>query len=131
MNAHADPQVFVVDANEQFMAQGSGDGLDLLDQGPRGRTEDDLLRPAIFHHRLALDQALGFQAIQQPSQGWPFYANALRQLTLGWRVFKTGQVQQHQPAGLGQAKPGQAAVQFGTPAARHMRQLHTKTVFIG
>ncbi len=131
MNAHADPQVFIVDANEQFMAQGGSNGFDLFDQGPGGRTEDDFLRPTIFHYCLALNQTLGFQAVQQTGQGWTFHANALRQLALGWRVFETGQVQQHQPTGLGQAEPGQAAIQFGTPAARHMRQLHTKTVFIG
>ena len=73
MNANADPQVFFVNANEQLMTQGGGDGFDLFDQGPGGRTENDFLRPAIFHHRLALNQALGFQAVQQPGQGRPFY----------------------------------------------------------
>jgi len=131
MNAHADPQVFIVNANEQFMAQGSGNGFDLFDQWPGRRTEDNLLRPTVFHHRLTLDQALGFQAVQQPGQSRPFHTDALRQLTLGRRLFEAGQVQQHQPASLGKAKPGQATVQFSTPAARHMRQLHTKTVFIG
>ncbi|MNL84091.1 hypothetical protein D3C87_2119400 [compost metagenome] len=78
-----------------------------------------------------MHQALPFEAVKQPGQGRPFDTNTLRQLTLGRRVFKTGQMQQHQPTRLGQPQASQATVQFGTPAARHLRQLHAKSVRFG
>jgi hypothetical protein len=55
----------------------------------------------------------------------------LRQLTLGRGLLEARKVQQHQPAGLGQAEAGKATVEFGTPATGHLGQLHAKTVLIG
>jgi len=55
----------------------------------------------------------------------------LRQLTLGRGLFEARQVQQHQPAGLGQSQAGKTTVKLGTPATRHLGQLHAKTVLIG
>jgi hypothetical protein len=72
----------------------------------------------------------GFQAVEQTRQGRAFNADALGQLTLGRGIFETRQVQQHQPARLGQIEPGQAAVQFGTPAPGHLGQLHAEAVLV-
>lgn len=131
MNPHADPHILFIDTDEQFTAQGCGDGFDLFDQGQRRSAQNDLLRPAILDHRLPLHQTLGFQAVEQPRQGRSFDADTLGKFTLGRGFIETGKVQQHQPAGLGQAKSSQTAIQFGAPASGHLRQLHAKTVLIG
>lgn len=131
MYPHADAQVFFVDTLEQLMTQGVGDGFDLFDQWPGRRAKDDLFRPTIFYYRLTLHQTLGLQTVEQPRQGGTFDSHALGQLTLGRCFFKTCQMQQYQPTSLGQAKPGQTAIQFSTPASRHLCQLHAKTVLIG
>ncbi|MCY1183915.1 hypothetical protein D9M73_245700 [compost metagenome] len=109
----------------------AGYGFDLFDQGTGRRAQGDLLRPAILDYGHTLDQALRLEAVQQTGQGRAFDADALGQLALGGQVLETGQVQQDQPAGLGQVEAGQAAVQFGTPAPRHLGQLHSEAVVIG
>ena len=59
-----------------------------------------------------------------------FNADTLGKFALGGRFFKARQMQQHQPARLGQVEPSQAAIQFGTPAAGHLCQLHAEAVLI-
>ena len=130
MHAHAHLKVGFVDPAEQLLAQGVGDGLDLLDQRLGRRAQQDFFRPAVFHYRLAAYQALGFQAVEQAGQGRAFYTHALGQLALGWRLVEARQVQQHQPTRLGQVEPGQAAVQFGAPAPGHLGQLHAEAVLV-
>ena len=131
MHPHADALFFFGNADEQLLAQGRSNGLNLADQRPCGFTQNDFFRPPVFHHRMALHQALGFKTVKQTRQCWPFDANALRLFTLSGRSFKTGQVQQHQPARLRQPQTREAPIQFGTPTARHLGQLHTETVLIG
>ncbi|MCY1461002.1 hypothetical protein D9M71_786120 [compost metagenome] len=113
------------------MTQLGGNGFNLFDQRQRRRAKHNFFRPTVFHHRLALHQALAFQTVEQPRQGWSLDADALCQLTLGRGLLEARQVQQHQPAGLGQSEPGKATVEFSTPATRHLGQLHAKTVLIG
>jgi hypothetical protein len=87
-------------------------------------------RTIVLEHRLTQDQALRFKAVQQACQGRPFDTDALRQLALGRRRGEPGQMQQHQPAGLGQPQVSQTAIQLGAPATGHMGQLHSEAVFI-
>ncbi len=100
-------------------------------RGKAGAQSTIFFRPAVFHHGLALHQSLVLQTIEQACQGRAFDADTLGQFALGRRLFKTRQMQQHQPARLRQAQPGEATIQFGTPATGHLGQLHTKAMLIG
>ncbi len=130
MHPHAHLQLRLVHAGEQFNPQLIGNGLDLVDQRLGRRAQHNFLRPPVFQYRLPAYQPLRLQAVEQARQGRAFYAHALGQLTLGRGIFETGQVQQHQPARLGQVEPGQAAVQLGTPTSGHLGQLHAEAVLV-
>ena len=131
MHPHAHAHILFIHAYKQLTAQLRGNRLDLVDQRARGITQQDPLGTTVFHHGLALHQALAFQAVEQPGLCVSFYADTLCQLALSRRLFKTSEVQQHQPACLGQTQPRQTAVQFSAPTSGHLRQLHAKAVLIG
>ncbi len=74
-----------------------------------------LARP-VLRHRQAPYQALGLEAVEQPRQGRAFDPDRLGQLALGGRIAMARQMQQHQPARLGQAEVTEAAVEFSAPS---------------
>ena len=104
-------------------------GAEVKDFDPTQYMEKREARRADANVHYAMAAAI--QAVEQAGQGRAFYADALRQFPLGRGLVESRQVQQHQPARLGQSKAGQPAVQFSTPAARHLGQLHAKAVLIG
>ncbi|GBH12089.1 Uncharacterized conserved protein YgiM [Pseudomonas syringae pv. actinidiae] len=130
MHAHADPQIVLAYPLQQLDTQDIGDGFDLFDEGQGGVAEQNLFRPAILDHGLALNQALFFKAVEQPREGRSFYSHALRQLALGGRLGKTGEVQQDQPARLRKAEVSQPTIQLGAPAPGEVSELHPETMFV-
>ena len=106
----------LVDAGQYVVANAGGDGLDIGDQHIGLGSQHDVLGPPVLRHRQAPYQALGLEAVEQPRQGRAFDPDRLGQLALGGRIAMARQMQQHQPARLGQAEVTEAAVEFSAPS---------------
>lgn len=131
MHLLAFAQILFVNAIEELLTNLRGNCLDSLNKRTRRSTERDQFGATITGRRLAVDQPLSFETVQQPRQCRPFNRNALSKLTLCRVVIEPGQMQQHQPSSLRKIKICQTSVQLGAPATRKLSQLHGEAVLVG
>ncbi|VXC78201.1 hypothetical protein PSEUDO9AG_41246 [Pseudomonas sp. 9Ag] len=131
MHLLAFAQILFINAIEELMANLRGNRLDSLNKRTRRSTKRNQFGATITGRRLAVDEPLGFETVQQPRQCRPLNRNALRKLTLCRVVIEPGQMQQHQPSSLRKIEICQTTVQLGAPATRKLSQLHGEAVLVG